>query len=81
MEPNSLTAELETQLEIQTRELAETRKALAEALHNADDCGKDYEGSGTEIVIRPRPSCSASRFTAGAFAFFILSQSGERPER
>jgi hypothetical protein len=50
MEPNSLTAELETQLEIQTRELAETRKALAEALHNADDCGKDYEGSGTEIV-------------------------------
>jgi hypothetical protein len=22
---------------------------------------------------------SASRFTAGAFAFFILSQSGERP--
>src|SRR6266545_2173945 len=32
MEPNSLTAELETQLEVQTRELAETRKALAEAL-------------------------------------------------
>ena len=26
-------------------------------------------------------SSSASRFTAGAFAFFILSQSGERPER
>src|SRR5262245_2901084 len=25
-------------------------------------------------------SSSASRFTAGAFAFFILSQSGERPE-
>src|SRR5262245_61044480 len=24
-------------------------------------------------------SSSASRFTAGAFAFFILSQSGERP--
>ena len=32
MEPNSLTAELETQLEVRTRELAETRKALAEAL-------------------------------------------------
>jgi GAF domain-containing protein len=32
MEPNSLTAELKTQLEVQTRELAETRKALAEAL-------------------------------------------------
>jgi hypothetical protein len=32
MEPNSLTAELQTQLEVQTRELAETRKALAEAL-------------------------------------------------
>jgi GAF domain-containing protein len=32
MEPNSLTPELETQLEIRTRELAETRKALAEAL-------------------------------------------------
>src|SRR5262245_53985553 len=26
-------------------------------------------------------SSSASRFTAGAFAFFILSQSGDRPER
>src|SRR5262249_51401286 len=26
-------------------------------------------------------SSSASRFTAGAFAFFILRQSGERPER
>jgi transcriptional regulator with GAF, ATPase, and Fis domain len=32
MEPNSLTTELERQLEVQTRELAETRKALAEAL-------------------------------------------------
>src|SRR6266581_1340040 len=32
MEPNSLTPELKTQLEIRTRELAETRKALAEAL-------------------------------------------------
>ena len=32
---------------------------------------------------RPRlpHSSSASRFTAGASAFFILSQSGERPER
>jgi hypothetical protein len=26
-------------------------------------------------------SSSSSRFTAGAFEFFILSQSGERPER
>jgi hypothetical protein len=26
-------------------------------------------------------SSSASRFTSGAAAFFILSQSGERPER
>jgi len=26
-------------------------------------------------------SSSASRFTAGASAFFIFSQSGERPER
>jgi GAF domain-containing protein len=32
MEPNSLTAELKTQLEVRTRELAETRKALAESL-------------------------------------------------
>jgi two-component system NtrC family sensor kinase len=32
VEPNSLTAGLETQLEVQTRELAETRKALAESL-------------------------------------------------
>ena len=31
-EPNSLTAELKTQLEVRTRELAETQKALAEAL-------------------------------------------------
>jgi hypothetical protein len=31
-EPNSLTTELERQLEARTRELAETRKALAEAL-------------------------------------------------
>jgi GAF domain-containing protein len=30
--PNSLTAELKTQLEVRTRELAETRKALAESL-------------------------------------------------
>jgi hypothetical protein len=29
---------------------------------------------------RPQSS-SASRFTAGASGFFILSQSGERPER
>src|SRR5258708_14575885 len=32
MEPNSLTTKLERQLEVRTRELAETRKALAEAL-------------------------------------------------
>jgi GAF domain-containing protein len=32
MEPNSLTAELKTQLEVRTRELAEARAALAEAL-------------------------------------------------
>jgi two-component system NtrC family sensor kinase len=32
MEPNSLTTELKMQLEVRTRELAETRKALAEAL-------------------------------------------------
>jgi hypothetical protein len=32
MEPNSLTAELKTQLEVRTRELAGTRAALAEAL-------------------------------------------------
>jgi len=32
MEPNSLSAELERQLEVRTRELAETRKALAESL-------------------------------------------------
>src|SRR6266516_4040037 len=32
MEPNSLTAELKTHLAVRTRELAETRKALAEAL-------------------------------------------------
>src|SRR5438552_8039623 len=32
MEPNSLIAELKTQLEVRTRELAENRKALAEAL-------------------------------------------------
>jgi hypothetical protein len=32
--------------------------------------------------LRPLPqSSSSSLFTAGAFAFFILSQSDERPER
>jgi hypothetical protein len=31
--------------------------------------------------LSPPHSSSASRFTAGASAFFILSQSGERPER
>jgi hypothetical protein len=34
------------------------------------------------IALASRPqSSSASRFTAGAAGFFILSQSGERPER
>jgi hypothetical protein len=32
------------------------------------------------MAHRPQSS-SASRFTAGASGFFILSQSGERPER
>ena len=32
------------------------------------------------LPYRPHSS-SASRFTAGAAGFFILSQSGERPER
>src|SRR5262245_56279381 len=37
---------------------------------------------GGKIGLSHRPqSSSASRFTAGAAGFFILSQSGERPER
>ena len=38
----------------------------------------------SRLLHRQRPlpqSSSASRFTAGAAGFFILSQSGERPER
>jgi hypothetical protein len=34
-----------------------------------------------QLVGRPRESSSASRFSAGASGFFILSQSGDRPER
>jgi hypothetical protein len=33
-----------------------------------------------QVAHRPESS-SASRLTAGASVFFILSQSGERPER
>jgi hypothetical protein len=32
------------------------------------------------VISSPPQSSSASRFTAGASGFFILSQSGERPE-
>jgi hypothetical protein len=32
-------------------------------------------------ILQLPQSSSASRFTAGASGFFILSQSGERPER
>jgi hypothetical protein len=35
----------------------------------------------TNVTGHLAQSSSASRFTAGASAFFILSQSGERPER
>ena len=35
----------------------------------------------TNVTSHLAQSSSASRFTAGAFEFFILSQSGERPER
>jgi hypothetical protein len=35
----------------------------------------------TNVTSHLAQSSSASRFTAGASAFFILSQSGERPER
>jgi hypothetical protein len=38
-------------------------------------------GLGAALFSHFVQSSSASRFTAGASGFFILSQSGERPER
>jgi hypothetical protein len=43
---------------------------------------ENVEGAANVKCVRaPPPPSSASRFTAGAARFFILSQSGERPER
>jgi hypothetical protein len=53
MEPNSLTAELKTQLEVRTRELAETRKALAEALEQ-QTATSESSVSATEWVVSDR---------------------------
>jgi hypothetical protein len=51
-------------------------------------CCRHYPGAATRCLSSWRyrhfsrlQSSSASRFTAGAFGFFILSKSGERPER
>jgi len=43
-------------------------------------CRAKTERGGASVSY-PFQSSSASRFTAGASEFFILSQSGERPER
>src|SRR5215475_8598071 len=44
--------------------------------------GRSRLSAGAQVLSPPFPqSSSASRFTADASGFFILSQSGERPER
>src|SRR5262249_16020300 len=50
--------------------------------HACDDrqSGGEVSSKRGHLCLLPQSS-SASRFTAGASAFFILSQSGERPER
>jgi hypothetical protein len=48
----------------------------------AESTGRPALCGALEQQTAHRPqSSSASRFTAGASEFFILSQSGERPER
>jgi hypothetical protein len=43
-------------------------------------CHRSHVHNPNKSLCRPQ-SPSASRFTADASGFFILSQSGERPER
>src|SRR5262249_9806626 len=49
--------------------------------HACDDrhSGGEVSSKRGHLCLLPHSS-SSSRFTAGAFAFFLLSQSGERPE-
>jgi two-component system, NtrC family, sensor kinase len=92
MEPNSLSAELETQLEARTRELAETRKALAEALQQQTATSEvlsvissspgELEPVFQAMLENARRICGAKfgalwRFEAGAAR--IVSQLGYPP--
>jgi hypothetical protein len=54
---------------------------LAVAMRARRTVNLNLKPRARQLHRRCLQSSSASRFTAGAAGFFILSQSGERPER